>query len=201
MFAIPTRSGIEITMAMTRGAAKNLYRIATHGIERVDLLGHLHGSELRCDAGADAADHDDRRQNRAHLQNHAFDHDRSHDVKRQIALHLIAALLTGHDSDQPSCDENDGHALYPQDPNLAKNNATGDAKSEHGDAHFPDEPPELTGMLGDSAERPTDAYEHPVEELGQPRKDRKLATHSAPRMEMSGHSAHEGGAKRSTFFW
>ncbi len=117
------------------------HRVAAQRVERVDLLGDLHGPELGGDARAHPADDHDRRQHRAQLEDHARGHDAAEDVERDRARELVAALLRGHDAGQDRRDHHQGQALHAHRVELAHEVAHRDLAPEEGHERPPGEDP------------------------------------------------------------
>ena len=85
---------------------QELHRVDAHGGERVDLLGHLHGAELRGERGAGAAGHDDAGHQRAHLV-HDGDADQVGDVDLGAELLELDRADEGHDDADQEADQRD----------------------------------------------------------------------------------------------
>ena len=126
---------------------ENLDRVSTHRLQGVDLLGNLHRTELGRDPGADPADHHDGREDRPHLENDALDHNRPHDVKRDLTLHLVAALLARHDADECGRDQDDRNALDADDIELPQDVTAKDSEPQARDTDVPRQQTELPRVL------------------------------------------------------
>ena len=101
-----TSTGIMMKPAMTRGSAGGT-RATGPGLERIDLFGHPHRTQLGGIAGTNAAGENHRGQHRAQLEHDGLDQHARQEVDRNGSGELVSRLQRGNPAREPGDQQHD----------------------------------------------------------------------------------------------
>jgi hypothetical protein len=135
--------------------------IPPHGVERVDLFRHFHGSKLCRDSSPDSPQHHDGGQDRSQLQDNAGHHDATHDVRGNRPGELVSSLLARDDPSENRSHNDDGDTLDTHDIDLVQDFPIGNPKPNQVGKDHPEEDPQLPGMFRYSPAGPANLLDEP----------------------------------------
>ena len=93
-------------------------RVVGQGLERVHLLGHLHGAQLGGDVGADPAGERHAGEHRAQLQHHGLADQRPDEVERHGAGEDVGGEQGEHDAGEDGDEQGDRQRIDAEPPHL-----------------------------------------------------------------------------------